>query len=271
MEILRDDQVPPCEERWIYRETAWSNLIFGLVLAALAGFLIVMPLVFDFAGSIPLLGVCLLGAAGFGAFARLGLRTFRASLQPGHWLLRRSPEGLTLRFRSLYNRRFPADQPSAVLLRRDEIAAIGPATTILDSQDGSGDWSVTRKQRSLEIVPEEGVDLAPVKAALAHEASLRSARGVRFNHFPLTVTRDGRLRLEMRRPERVCQALAGDFPVRAEVRRERRFERLGPAQQEEHILDLLLAGDKIGAIKAARRVYGCDLSEAKRLVDELEP
>ncbi len=270
MEILRDDQVPPCEPRWIYRETAWSNLVFGAVLAGIAGFLIVAPWVFEQAGNLWLAGLCLLGAAGFGAFARVGFGTFRASLRPGHWLLRWSPDGLTLRYRSLYNRGLPSDQPSAVLLTRDEVAAVGPATSLLDSQDGVGDWGFMRKQRCLEILPRDGLDLTPLKAALAHEAGLRSPRGSRFEHFPLTVTGDGALRLEMRHPERVCAALAAFFPVRAELREERRFDRLTAAEREEHILDLLLAGDKIGAIKAAREVYGCDLTEAKRLVEELK-
>lgn len=271
MKILRDDRVPPCEERWIYRETAWSSLVLGLILLGIAGFLAALPFLQGFVGDVWLFGLCLLGAAFFGGFGRVHLRVFRISLRRSHWLLRWSPDGLVLRYRSIFNHRFPADQPSAVLLERAEIDSIGPALTILDSQDGEGDWNHVLKRRSLEIELQEEVDVAPLKAALAHEASLRSKKGVRFNHFPLIVTRAGALQLEMRRPKRVCDALAGDFPVRGEARSERRFERLSPAEREEHILDLLLAGDKIGAIKAAREVYGCDLTEAKKLVDELEP
>ena len=271
MRILRDDQVPPCEEPWVYRETLWASLIFGLAMIAVAALLAALPFLYGFVSDIWLFALCLLGTTFFGAFGKAHVGVFRASLRSSHWLLRCSPEGLILRFRSIYNRRFPADQPSAVLLERSEIAAIGPATSVLDAPDQEGDWSVVRKLRSLEITLSEGVDIAPLKAALAHEATLRSPRGVRFHHYPLTVTRDGRLRLEMRRPERICQALAANMPVRSEARSERRFERLTAAEQEEHILDLLLAGDKIGAIKAARQVYGCDLTEAKRLVEELEP
>ena len=271
MQILRDDQLPPCEERWIYRETAWSSLVSGLVLVGIAGALLALPFIAGFAGDLWLVGLCLLGVAFFGGFGRVHLRVFRTSLGQDHWLLRWSSEGLVLRYRSIYNHRFPPDQPTSGLLERREIAAIGPALTLLDSQDGEGDWNRLIKRRTLEIVLREEVDIAPLKAALAHEASLRSKKGVRFNHFPLIVTRAGALQLEMRHPKRVCAALAGDFPLRNEARSERRFETLTAKEREDHILDLLLAGDKIGAIKAAREVYGCDLTEAKRLVDELEP
>lgn len=271
MQILREDQLPPCEERWIYRETLWSGLVSGLVFLGIAGFLVALPFIEGFASDVWLVGLCLCGTAFFGGFGRLHVRVFFRSLRRDHWLLRWSPEGLALRYRSIYNHRFPADQPTAVLLAREEIAAIGPAVTLLDSLDGEGDWSRLLKRRSLEVKLADGVDVAPLKAALVHEASLRSRKGVRVNHFPLIVTRAGALQLELRHPKRVCAALAGDFPVRGAARRERRFAQLSAAEREEHILDLLLAGDKIGAIKAAREVYGCDLTEAKNLVDELEP
>jgi ribosomal protein L7/L12 len=40
-------------------------------------------------------------------------------------------------------------------------------------------------------------------------------------------------------------------------------------EKEGHILDLVLAGQKIDAIKAARELYGYDLANAKRLVEGL--
>ena len=271
MRILRDDQVPTCDPRWIYREIGWPDLAFGLVLASLAVALATLPILAGFWKDPWATGLCALAALGFGGFARIGLRAFRASFLPGNWLLRWSPEGLTLRYRSRYNHRFPADRPTSVFLSREDIAAIGPATQVLDAPGDRGDWTLLRRQRSLEIVPVEGLDLTPLRAALADEAALRDDRRSRFNHYPVTLTRDGALRIEMRRPAAVCQALAGSYPVRGARRSERRFERLSTQEREEHILDLLLAGDKIGAIKAAREVYGCDLTEAKRLVDELEP
>ena len=269
MRILRDDQVPACDPRWVFREVGWSDLAFGLVLAAIAVALAALPLASESWGNLWITGLCALGALGFAGFARLGLRAFRASLRPTNWLLRGSPEGLTLRYRSRYNHRFPADRPTAVFLPRKEIAAVAPATTLLDAPGDHGGWTVLHRRRSLEIALRKGVDLAPLRAALAEEAALRDDRKGRFNHYPVTITRDGRLRVAMRRPEAVCRTLSGVVPVRGETRQERRFERLGATEREDHVLDLLLAGDRIGAIKAAREVYGCDLTEAKRLVDEL--
>ena len=44
---------------------------------------------------------------------------------------------------------------------------------------------------------------------------------------------------------------------------------MSSAEREDHILALAQAGQTIAAVKAARQVYGCGLSEAKRLVEEL--
>ena len=42
------------------------------------------------------------------------------------------------------------------------------------------------------------------------------------------------------------------------------------ADKESHILDLASAGDSMAAIKAARQLYSLDLTDAKKLVDELQ-
>ena len=60
------------------------------------------------------------------------------------------------------------------------------------------------------------------------------------------------------------------YPTGLDEHREgKAFADMSQSEREDHILALAGAGDKIAAIKAAREVYGCDLTEAKNLVEGL--
>ena len=60
------------------------------------------------------------------------------------------------------------------------------------------------------------------------------------------------------------------YPTGLDEHREgKAFADMSQSEREDHILALAGAGDRIAAIKAAREVYDCNLTEARRLVDEL--
>jgi len=74
--------------------------------------------------------------------------------------------------------------------------------------------------------------------------------------------------VELRGAKKVLERLATYFPVYPPEQPEvRLFESLPDEEKEEHILALALAGDKIGAVKAARQHYRCGLKEAKTFVE----
>src|SRR5271166_1239300 len=58
----------------------------------------------------------------FGLFGFVSLGMFRASLKPTNWLLRCNGEGVTIKYRSFCNWRFPEEEVQAVGFDYSEIA-----------------------------------------------------------------------------------------------------------------------------------------------------
>jgi hypothetical protein len=251
--LLRDDEVPAPPAVESYQETAWPALVVGLLLLVSAAALVAWPLAEE--GWRLTWIVAPLGLSALIVFliARFALRSFLASRRPESWRLRWDAEGIYLRYRSHLNNRFPADTPTAVYL-----------------PDEHGRWGLKRSHRWLEVGL-RGLDPAPIEAALSDEAKLRGPRGWRANDFPVAVTPQGTLRVGLRNPEAVLARLRRYYPVAlAEETESGAFESMSREEKESHILALAAAGDNFAAIKAARELYGLDLTEAKTLVDELQ-
>ena len=270
MKLLRDGEVPAPPAVDSYQETAWTALAVGLVLLASAAALVVWPLAesgWRFSWPLALLGLPALIVLLIGRFA---LRSFLASRRPESWRLRWDKEGLYLRYRSYLNNRFPSDTPAVVYLPRREVGWLRARRETLDTPGEHGQWGLERTHRWLEIGLRR-IGTEQIAAALAAEAKLRGPRGWRANDFPLVVSRDGTLRLRLRRPEAALEELRRIFPVTlSEETHSGDFEAMSHADKENHILALASAGNSMAAIKAARELYGLDLTDAKKLVDELQ-
>jgi len=270
VKLLRDDQVPAPPAVENYQETAWRALIAGLLLLAAGGALAVWPLAeagWRLSWALALFGLPALIVL---LVARFALGSFRASRRPQSWRLRWDPEGLYLRYRSYLNNRFPADTPAALYLPRREVAWLKARRETLDTPDEHGHWGLERSHRWLEIGL-RGLDPAPISAALAEEAKLRGPRGWRANDFPLAVTRDATLRLQLRRPEAALEGLRRRFPVAlAEATHSGDFDAMSHEEKESHIVALAAAGDSMAAVKAARELFDLDLTDAKNLVYTLQ-
>lgn len=269
MKLLRDDEVPTPPSVQSYQEAQWSGLFVGLGLFGAATAVIVWPLMAGAWKSPWLFSIVCLGALIVLLIGRFALRTFFASRRPESWRLRWSPEGLYLRYRSYLNDRFPADTPTVLYLDGREVGWLKARKETLETPDGKGSWSLSRKHHWLEIGV-RNVDLATIREALAREAKLRNSRGGRVNDFPLSVTREGTLRLQLNAPDTAAHLLRLNFAVLLpEVSSSLNFEKMSLAEKEDHVLALAAAGDTFAAIKAAREVYGLDLSDAKAFVEEL--
>ena len=270
MKLLRDDEVPTPPSVQSYQETQWSGLFVGLGLFVAATAVIVWPLMAGAWESPWLFSLSCLGALILMLIARYAFRTFFASRRPGNWRLRWASGGLYLRYRSYLNDRFPAGTPTVLYLTGREVGWLKARKETLVTPDDKGTWSFSRKHHWLEIGL-RNVDTTPIREALSNEAKLRNSRGGRINDFPLSVTRDGTLRLQLNWPKAAAHLLRLNYTVvLPEESRSLGFDNMSQAEQEDHVLALAEAGDTFAAIKAAREVYGFDLRVAKEFVEELQ-
>jgi len=270
MQILRDRDVIPSPGLRFHRETSWFALIAAIVLsvvvAAVAAFLTVTQ---AWASTWAIVGFAVWSAI-MALPIHLCFRTFRASRRPESWRLAWTPDFLYLRFRSFQNYRFDPETPSVVAIPRREVAWIRNHTRLLESQDGDGNWSTRHKIRTLQIKLKASVKPAPLSEALKAEAARRDRKGIRYVHYPVTLHADAILHVELRRPATLLEQLRRYYPTTMdETAPLKHFRDMTREQKETHILDLLLAGQKVDAIKAAREVYGYDLATARKLVEEL--
>jgi hypothetical protein len=269
MQILCDHEVAPSHDLRFYRETRWSALFCGILLLAFVAAVFTFLTIGQAWESPWALGGFAAWSAVMALPIHICLRTFSASRRPESWLLAWAPDRMYLRFRSFQNFRFDPETPSVVYVPRREMAWLRGHMRTLQTQDTEGHWNTPIKIRGLQIKLKKEVDTTPLSAALKDEAKRRDRKGIRFNHFPVTLD-DGVLRVELRRPEALLRQLALSYPITVpDAVPLKAFRDMSLDEKESHILDLVLAGQKIDAIKAARELYGYDLADAKRMVEGL--
>jgi len=270
MQIVRDREVPFASDTTVIRGTSWGSLIAGVFLISAVAGVVAFLTVTEVWGSPWTLVGFPIWATIMALPIHLCIRTFRASRRPESWALAWAADRIYIRFRSFQNHRFDPETPSVVCIPRREIAWIRAYAQKLETQDGDGDWNGAIKVNGLQIKLKGDVDPAPLSEALVEEAKRRDHKGIRFNHYPLTLGDGSVLRVEVRNPKALLKQLGPyyttttgeDVPLK-------HFRDMTTGEKENHILDLVLAGQKIDAIKAARSVYGYDLAQAKKMVEGL--
>ncbi|MCZ6603888.1 MAG: hypothetical protein O7A03_01955 [Alphaproteobacteria bacterium] len=267
MKLLSDRDVPRQTE--IYREVQWTSLLVGSVLFVAAVTLLFWSL-FEVGWRFSwLFVVAAILALILVRIAKIALGMFFASSMALGWRLRWTADGLFIRFRSYLNNNFSSDTPTVVRLESREVAWLKSRTDTPTTPGTDSGW-IRRGHGWLEVSLRR-VDLDPLERALAVEANLRSPKGGRAMDFPLKLTPHGTLRVQLDRPKRAAEALAKYFPVGLSgTKDDKAFEEMSEAECEDHIVDLLQAGDIMGAVKTARRVYGMSLADAQSFIKDLQ-
>jgi hypothetical protein len=230
------------------------------------------------------LGVILLGwvAFWFGLFALLTSSMLRARLRPGAWLVRVRNDGVLLKFRSYLNDHFSAHDPTVVHIPFNDIAWCREhrVERTTGERYGPGD-RVTRRVRYVEIKT-SGAIATELAARLAAERARRGPRrrhvfgtsSTSSRHYPVQVS-DGVVRIEWDvHPN--ARAFLDAIGTRVAIEQDAKsavdygsLEHLPKPQQEQRLLELVASGNRIEAIRAARRLYDLSLTDAVRFVDEL--
>lgn len=201
---------------------------------------------------------------------------YRASGRAGNWLLRATPQGLFLHYRSYLNHHLPAESPTVAFLPRREIA------WIRSSRWKQGrrlqDETTTERRDYLEIGL-RGKDLSAFEKRLAKERRVAKKAKSRHNHYPVELA-GNTIRVEWRSPrtaiapdlgkcleflgesypsaENVSETLANDETVTDAM------------EQERRIRDYVARGDIITATRLARHYFGYDLTAARDYVAALQ-
>jgi len=222
----------------------------------------------------------------FGIFALVLIKVLRDRLRPTNWLVRVQTAGLMVKYHSYLNPSLPEQDPIAVFIEFSEIESIRehridrniPGSTVGDDELRSHVYAELQLR-----------DTSQVKELQLHLAAERQAHGPHIKtwyggretavtrHYPVQVTSAGLVRIEWSvRPRlpRFIEAIGPYLHAAPAVRSSldyRQAGNLARKEQEEILLELLEAGDRIGAVRAAKHLYGFDTTRAVQFLEELSP
>lgn len=218
-----------------------------------------------------------LGAATFGLFGWLAFGGFRASLKPSNWLLRCNSTGVIIKYRSFLNWRFPAEDIQAVGFDYSEIAW---ARAVKEQRASPGVGGETKSQvlTFLDLCL-ANADTSALEAHLqAEQKAEPPGRFKTINRsYPVEVLPGGIVRLRWNglspSPRKAIQFLSRHVKIAAASSSQvdlTHQSNSSPGQEDAKILALARSGDKMGAVKLTRQIYGASLSEAVAFVEKLQ-
>ena len=220
----------------------------------------------------------------FAIFTLVLFKVLRDRLRPTNWLVRLQTNGLQVKYRSYLNANLPEEDPIAVLIEFSEIESIRrhdierniPGSTMGDDELRSHVYAELQLRNKSQVVE--------LKTHLAGERQTPEPytktwyggrRKALSRHYPVQVTNEAVVRIEWGvRPglpqflDELKPYMQSAAPVRSSVDY-RKADELPRKEQEEILLELLEAGDRIGAMRAARHLYGFDTTRAVQFLEEL--
>jgi hypothetical protein len=217
-------------------------------------------------------------AVPFGLFALLMIKAAGRSFGAANWVLIVKDTGLAVKIRSHLNSDLPHRDPVVAWIPREEIRAVrrvDGSRKVMSGGQGSVTRTVSTVALDILLTHQKTEELA---AACKRERSFRGEGRAHFNHYPVLLPEPGVIRIpwgSQRQGIRpgiaaVLELLRESYPLEAELTRPEQDWRVVEGKElDDLVLELVEAGDKIGAVKLLRLRAGMSLSEARRFVDEL--
>jgi len=222
-------------------------------------------------------------AASTVAFLVLLQRFINARFRPSNWLVRLNDLGVFIQFRSYLNYHLPAEDLTVAFVSYGEIRfarLVREKVTVPDMEGGSG--TETRYLRYVEL--ELAGDVAPLAKALEAEITEKAPMQKRWYGRSSTLYQDHPVRMQSQpflqlrwqvvpRTQKFLQALRPYTTITDPVSISQDFTNLQSQtreEQQQRLRDLAQGGESFAAIAMARKLYGCELSEAKEMVEGLE-
>jgi hypothetical protein len=215
-------------------------------------------------------------------FVVLTVRIVTARFHPSNWLVRMNDTGMYVQYRSYLNYELPADDPSVVFFSLGEITSARLVKERVETPDPAKSGATqTQYLRYVEL--ELPADTAPLAEALQTERTEQAPAQKRwygtsatlYQDYPVTLIAPTVLRIRWDvapSARKFLDALRLYTVVTDPVSTTQDFthlKSLSHEDQQKQLRELAARGQAIDAIAAARRLYNCDLSEAKAMVDSL--
>jgi hypothetical protein len=275
MQLMRMAEVPATDRKRVFRYSGGRALIATAVVVALAVGALLLAwttahwLAYYLAAVATILPLI---------FHKLVTARFRSS----NWLVRLTDHGLFIKFRSYLNFHFPDQDLSVVFISHSEIRSarfILQKQEVPDRNDGGRPATTAKTQKLVELeLASESKKLADaLTGERAHTLGGKNLGKIssRYHHLPVRLAAPDRLQIEwgvVPNAQTFLDALTRHTLVQPTETTSKDFvnlEELNRDEQETRLLELAAAGDKIGAITMARRLYHYDLTQAKEFIEGL--
>jgi len=215
-------------------------------------------------------------------FLLLTLGMVTARFHPSNWLVRMNETGIYVQYRSFLNYRLPADDPAVIFLFFGEIASARLVKERAETPDTTKPGATqTQYLRYVEL--DLSCDPAPLADALQAElgepATLEKrwygTSSTLYRDYPVTMSAPSTVRIHwdvVPGAQKFLAALRPYTVIADPVSLKQDFthlKSLSREDQQKQLHELVVRGQNITAIYAARKLYGCSLGEAKQMVDSL--
>lgn len=271
MQLMRLSEVPIRQGDRVFRHSP-ERAVFavGCVGIAIAG-LLVLGWQRGSGLAYYLAGVLLVGM--------LVMRRFvSARFRPSNWLLRMGGEGVFLQFRSYLNCHFPESDHTVVFIPYREIRAIRRVDErseipYRDLDRPFVERSTERRRCLVEF--ELSGDTSLFAKALDDERARRPPGATLYRDYPARFSSPGCVRVEWNvapGAQAFLDAMGHRTAIAAATEKRQDYvdlAGLGREEQEARLRELVDAGQTIDAIYVARKLYACDLAQARDFVERL--
>ena len=224
----------------------------------------------------------------FAIFALILFKVLHNHLRPTNWLVRIQTNGLMVKYRSYLNSSLPLENPIAVFIDFSEIEWIRQHHVERNIPGSTMGEDELRSHAYAELQLRNKSQIEELETHLALERQTRGPyiktwyggrRTALSRHYPVQVTNEALIRIEWSVRPRLSRFLDELRPylqpaptVRSSVDY-RQAGNLPRKEQEEILLDLIEAGDRIGSYVRPGICMGSDTTRAVRRVflEELSP
>ncbi len=281
MQLLKLSDVQLTSDSRIFRESVLVHLIATLIFAAA-----VIGVYFWYkSGELPLNFalpsgiICLIGSM-------ICFRCFKKALARTNWLFAVGPDRVLIKFRSFLNADLPEDDPQVISLSLPEIES-AQITTLRLRYPGSENKTTTEFQKYLDLFVKPD-NLQQLKERLKYERAAKvtiqtriGKKSSKSHHYPVSVVDNKVIRILWKSPsshvkpgiEKVVNLLDRQRvtinPTQSRAKNYTQSAVEKGAGADEKILELAKQGKDIAARRLTQQVYGYDMKQARKFIEDL--